>query len=449
MMKDLTKGNEGKLILQFTIPMLLGQLFQQAYIFVDRIVVGRYLGEEALAAVGSSMAIIFSIISMVVGIAMAGTIIISQYYGAKDMEGLRKSVDTMNVFIFVAGLLISVFGMMFASHMLVWMRVPEKILPMASSFMRWYFAGIIGLFGYNMVAAYLRGVGDSKNPLYFLIIASLLNAVLVFLFIGVFHWGVSSAAMATIISQTFSFLIALVYLKMKDSVVQFRLMKLQFDFGILKKALWIGLPSGLQQTLVAFGMMALQYYINQYGINVIAAYTTVGIIEMFCIMPAMSFSMALITFTGQNLGAGLVDRVKKGLHATQRLSLIFTGIPTILVLIFGGTLMRLFNDNPEVIRVGHEYFLIVAGFYITFAIMFNYNSVLRGAGFTWVPMFITLVSLWLVRIPLAYFFSKIWQENGIFMAIPVSWVLGMIASFVNYKMGRWKKSSILDKPLMD
>lgn len=448
-MKDLTTGHEGKLILQFAIPMLLGNVFQQMYVLVDRIVVGRFLGEEALAAVGSSMSIIFALVSMIIGIAMAGTIIISQYFGAKDFASVRKSVDTINVFLFTTGIIITFVGILFSKDFLQWINVPTKILPMASIFLKWYFAGIIGLLGYNIVSAYLRGVGDSKNPLYFLIAASIINAVLVFLFIGVFKWGIASAAWATIIAQTSSFIMALIYLRTKAGILQFRLYNLHFDFDILKKAIWIGFPSGVQQTLVAFGMLAMQYFINQYGINVIAAYTTAGIIEMLCIMPAMNFSIALISFTGQNLGAGMIHRVRKGLHATQLWSFTITAIMSTIVLIFSEPIMRLFITNNEVIRIGHQYLMIVAGFYVVFSMMFNFNGVMRGAGDTWIPMLITLISLWLIRIPLAYILSKMWQEKGIFVAIPLSWFIGLILAFLYYRFGKWGKKVLVHQPLMD
>ena len=448
-MKNFTHGDESKLIIAFTLPVLLGQFFQQIYVFVDRMVVGRYLGENALAAVGASMAIVFAVISLTVGIVMAGTILISQYYGAGDAVNLRKAVDTLNVFLLVAGIGVTGVGIIFSDALLRWMAVPGSILPMSSLFMRWYFTGIIGLFGYHTVAAYLRGVGDSKNPLYILVIASVLNALLVFLFIGVWHQGIAMAAVATVIAQTFAFVLAVIYLHRKVPLLRFRLRHLQFDYGMLKKALWIGFPSGLQQMLVAFGMMTLQYFINQYGINVIAAYTTAGIIETFCLMPALSFSMALIPFTGQNLGAGRIDRVKKGLHVTQKIALWCTVVPSLVVLLFGKEIMLIFNDSKEVAEIGRQYFLIVGAFYMVFTLMFNYSSILRGAGYTWVPMFITLFSLWFIRVPLAYFFSKIWQEKGIFMAIPVSWMLGMVASWIYYKTGKWEKKSIIEKPLMD
>ena len=448
MMKDLTRGNEWKLIIQFTVPMLLANLFQQLYLFVDRIVVGNYLGKSALAAIGNSMSIIFAIISIVVGISMAGTILISQYYGARDEESIRKTVDTVNVFLLLAGIVITIAGYYGADFFMEHMKMEQGVSRQeAVDFMRSYFVGILGLFGYHATSAYLRGVGNSKTPLYIILLSSLVNAVLVYVFVAHLHWGIKGAAWATVIAQTVSFLSAVIYLQVNSSLIRMRFIRLKFDWKILKKFLVIGFPTGIHQTLVALGMLALMRYINQYGDTVAAAYTTGGIIDMICILPAMNFSMALITFTGQNLGAGFIDRVRKGVHVTQVLSVAFTLFFSIIVLIFSHQSIAIFNKNPDVIRIGQNYIWIVAGTYVFFSVMFVYNGVLRGAGDTWIPMIITLVSLWLIRIPLAGYLMINWKENGIFMAIPVSWILGMIASYVYYKKGNWQKSKIIEKPL--
>lgn len=442
MAKDLTKGNEGKLILQFAIPMLLGNVFQQLYNVIDSVIVGKFLGKEALAAVGASFPIIFMLISLVVGITMGSTVIISQCFGAKNYERIRLAISTMYLFMFFASIVVASVGIGFAPDIFRLMHLPQEILPQATTFLRIYFIGLPAFFGYNAVSAFLRGLGDSKTPLYFLIISTVVNIILDLLFIAVFHWGIAGAAVATIISQAGAFISAVWWLNRTSRLMHISLNQLKFDKKIFIQSIQIGLPTGLQQTIVAIGMMALMGIVNGFGTSVIAAYTVVGRIESLATLPAMNFSMAISTFVGQNLGAGRLDRVKTGLRATLKLSMLFSLTISIIVVVLGSFIMKMFTSDIDVIRTGHEYLIITGCFYVLFSTMFTFTGLFRGAGDTLVPMFFTLFSLWLVRIPLAYLFSTIWGTYGIWWAIPIGWLSGVVLAILYYQSGRWKRKFV-------
>ena len=442
-MKDLTTGSEGKLIFNFAIPMLLGNVFQQLYQIIDSIIVGHFLGKEALAAVGASFPIIFALISMVIGIASGGTVVISQYFGAKDYDKVKRTIDTLYLFLLATSIIITVAGIVFSEHIFRLMGLPEPLMPQATTFLNIYLLGMVAFFGFNGTSAVLRGLGDSKTSLYFLIVATVLNIGLDLLFIPVLKFGVGSAALATVISQFVAFIATIIYLNNSHKILKIRYRIMVFDKKLFLQSLKIGLPTGLQQTFVALGMVALMGMVNGFGTDVIAAYSVVGRIDALAMMPAMNFSMALSAFVGQNIGAQRNDRVKAGMMATLKMSTIIAVIVSIMVIIFGNYFMRLFTNDAEVIRIGHEYLVIVGIFYFSFNAMFTFNGVMRGAGDTLVPMFITLFSLWLIRIPAAYFLSKHYAEIGIWWSIPVAWVLGMCGTYIYYKTGNWKKKVVV------
>jgi len=443
---DLTKGNERQLIWKFALPILIGSLLQQIYLFTDMIIVGQLLGDVAVAAIGNSFSIIFSLISLIVGIAIAGTVIIAQYYGAKDDINIQKTINTLNLFLLISGVVVTFLGVYFTESLFRLIQLPETIIPQAVSFLRTYFWGILGFFGYNAISSVLRGLGDSKTPLYFLIISSIVNIFLDLLFIGVFEWGIRGAAIATIISQGGAFIAVTLYLNFYNNKYKYQYFHFSFDKVIFIRFLRIGLPSGLQQTFVAFGMMALNGIVNKFGEVYTTAYSAVGRIESMIIIPAMALSMALTTFTGQNIGAGNTYRAKKGLMATLQISLAITIFLSILLNIFSKPLLMLFTHNPEVLKAGGDYIMIVGSFYLSFSVMFTYTGALRGAGDTLIPMFITLFSLWIIRVPLAYFLSNIMGPIGIWWSIPASWSIGLLILFIYYQTGRWKKESVVPLP---
>ena len=447
-MKDLTEGSPGRLILRFATPMLIGNVFQQFYNIADSIIVGRFLGKEALAAVGASFPIIFLLVSFVIGITMGSTIIIAQYFGAKDIPNVKRSIDTLYIVLFFTSILVGASGIIFSGTIFNLMNLPADVLPQARIYLSVYLTGSIFFFGYNGISAILRGLGDSKTPLYFLIIATIMNVLLALLFVVVFKWGVAGAAFATVISQGGAFITGIIYLNRTHPIINLSWRKLHFDHEIFNKSLKIGLPSGIQQTFVALGMMALMRVVNNFGTNTLAAYTAAGRIDSLAALPAMNFGAALSTFVGQNLGAHKPERVKEGLKSTFIMASVLAIATTLLVIVFKRSLMGLFTDDPLVIDIGVTYLVIISSFYIFFSSMFVIGGVMRGAGATLIPMFITLFSLWIIRIPLAYILSSKIGVTGIWWAIPIAWFLGAVLSYIYYLQGNWKKKVVV-KPALD
>ncbi len=444
-MKDLSYGNEGRLIFRFAVPMLLGNVFQQMYNVVDSVIVGKFIGKEALAAVGTSFPIIFMMISLIIGITMGFTIVVSQYFGAKDMDKVRRTINTLYIFLVVASLVMTLIGILTSVYIFRLINLPESIIPDATLFLNIYFAGMVFVFGYNGTSAILRGLGDSKTPLYFLIGSVVVNIILDFVLVLGFHLGVAGVAWATVISQALAFFSQIIYLNRYHDVVRFSFRDLRFDPAIFSKSIKIGLPTGFQQTFVALGGIALYGIVNKFGVDANAAYSAAGRIDTFALLPAMSFSIALSTFVGQNLGANKPERVRKGFVATLLMTAAFSAVISIITVTMGSYIMMLFTSDPAVIHTGRNYLLIVGAFYVVFSTMFVIGSVMRGAGDTLIPMFITLFALWVVRIPSAFLMSKAEYLgiNGIWWSIPFGWGIGVALSYLYYRTGVWKKKAVV------
>lgn len=446
-MKDMTTGNEGRLILQFALPMLAGSLFQQFYNIVDSIIVGNFIGKEALAAVGASFPVIFVLISMIIGLGAGITVVISQYFGARDLTSVRKAIDTMYIAMFIASIVVTIVGLIFSKEIFILLNLPEEVMPMALDYLNIYLLGMVAFFIFNGTSAILRGMGDSKTPLYFLIISTLTNVGLDLLFVVVFDMGVKGVALATVIAQSGAVITAIIYLNHYHKIIDIRLRGLVFDKKIFNQSIKIGLPTGFQHSFVALGSMAIMGVVNTFGTNVIAAFSVGARLDAIATIPAMIMAQALATFVGQNLGANKSHRVKTGLLSTILLTSIVTIATTAIIVSFGDLFMDAFTNDPKVIEIGSEYLTIVSLFYIVFAFMFTFNGVMRGAGDTFIPMIFTLISLWLVRIPFAVFLSDRFGETGIWWSYPMSWVMGLIMSWAYYLTGRWKKKVIVKPQL--
>jgi len=442
-MQDFTSGHEGKLIFKFAAPMLIGNIFQQLFSVVDSIVVGKYIGKEALAAVGASFPVIFIMISLIIGLVMGTTIVISQYFGAKNMVKVKKAIDTMYICSAIIGVIATVVGILISEPMLRWIDLPEELMPQAALYLKIYLSGILIFFGFNGTSAVLRGLGDSKTPLYFLIIASIANIILVILFVGVFRWGVGGAASATLIANAIAFGLAIWWLNKTHKLIRISIRSLNFDKEIFRQSLRIGLPTSVQQTLVAMGGIALINIVNKFGTEVIAGYSVASRLDSLALVPAMSFSQALSAFVGQNIGANKIERIRAGLIATIKMSGIVTIITTLFIIIFGRFVMSMFTNDQEVIHIGSQYLTIVSLFYLAFTMMFIYNGVTRGAGDTLMPMIFSLITLWLIRIPFAWYFSAKFGVQGIWWAIPAGWMIGWMLSYFYYKTGRWKTKTVV------
>ena len=444
-MKDFTSGPVGRQIILFSLPIILGNFVMQLYQIVDSAVVGRYLGKEALAAVGASTPVVFAVVAMVIGVGSGASVVISQYFGAKQYDKVRLTSDTLHIFLLGAGLIIALVGIFFSEAIFRLIALPEELIPLAASYLRIYLGGVFLLFGFNTVAAILRGVGDSKTPLYFLLISAVLNVGLDFLFILGFDWGVAGAAWATVIAQGLAYFASIWYINSGKSIFHIDLFHLKFDRKIFRQCINYGLPTGVQQSFVAFGMVALMGIVNGWGTDVIAGYSAAIRVDNLAVIPSMNFAMALTSFTGQNVGAGRMDRVRRGLKMTLLYSSLTCLAITAVIVLFGSDILRIFTTDPAVVHVGTEYLVIVSSFYLVFSAMFVVNGMLRGAGAVILPMFSTLVSLWAVRIPAAMWLSHLMGEQGIWWAVPFGWSVGLAIVYGYYRSGKWENHSIFAK----
>lgn len=440
-MKNLTQGNELKQITLFSLPMLLGNIFQQLYNVVDSIVVGKSIGDHALAAVGISFPVWFIFISLVIGFTMACNILIAQFVGAKKEEEISKVIQTSILILFWAGLITTAIGIVFAPYILKIMNTPSDVFEEALIYLRLIFTGIIFLFIYNAFTAMLRGFGDSMTPLYALIISTIINIGLDCLFVIVFKWGIAGAAIATVIAQFISCFWLIFYCRIKYKDFRVNFFKLKFDKTICIQSVKMGFPSGIQQALVGGGFMVLLSIVNTFGTQTAAAYSAAGKLDGFIVMPALNIGVALSSFTGQNIGAERLDRVKKGLRASLFLGLGITITATTAIVIFGKAVMFLFVNNPEVIELGARYLIIVAPAYFFNTITFTLNGVIRGAGETVFPMISTLLAMWVFRVPAAAVLSRYLGSDGIWLAVSVGSAAGFLLTLFYYCSGKWKKKT--------
>lgn len=438
MMKDMTSGNESKLIFFFALPMLIGNVLQQLYNTVDGIIVGRFVGKNALAAVGASFPIIFLLVALMMGLGMGATVLISQFYGAKDYKNVIKTIDTVIISTFAASIVVSIVGLFISKPIMILLNTPEDIIAQATTYLNIIFSGLIGLIGYNLVSAILRGLGDSKNPLYFLLISTVINISLDIFFVLFFGWGVMGVAWATVIAQTTAFIIGVIKINKNHEVIKISFKNIQFNKTILVESIKVGLPMGIQNMLFALGIVVLQGMINSFGTTIIAGYTAGTRIHTFGLMPIMNFSMAISAFVGQNLGAGNYDRVQKGYKSGLIMSIITALLFTFISYMFGEKLVLLFNNESEVITIGYQYLMIISSFYIFAAFMFSTFGVLRGAGDTVTTMIISIVALWAVRIPFATIFVNYIGYSAVFWSAGADWGAGLIISLIYFKRGKWK-----------
>lgn len=440
-MKDLTIGNEAKVLILFSLPMLLGNLLQQLYNVVDTIVVGKYVSEKALSAVGQAFPIVVVFLSLIMGFTLASNILIAQFLGAKKIEKVKKTVQTTILTMFYFGIFMSIIGFFLTPQILYIMRVPEDVLEIAEEYVRITFAGVLFLFLYNGFTAMLRGLGDSKSPLYVLAVSTVLNIVLDLSFVIVFEMGVKGVAYATVISQAVSAFLLMLIACREHEILRFSIFKLEFDSELFIKTLRLGLPSGIQQSLVGAGFMTITSLVNNFGSVVSASFVAASKLDAFATMPSFNIGLALASFVGQNMGAGKMDRVKKGLHSALAIGVAITAVFTILVMIFAKIVLRLFLSSELYFAGGMLYIYLVAPSYIIQATMFIVNGVIRGAGDTFFSMIATLLTMWGFRVPIAIFLSSFLGVKGVYLSIGIGFLIGTTISFVYYFSGKWAKKT--------
>lgn len=431
--QDMTEGNIWKHMLQFSVPMALGLLFQQLYNTVDTLVVGRFVGQQAQAAVGSTGPIINTIVGFCAGLATGASVVISQRYGAHDREGLGKAVHTTVALTFLVSLLATVTGQMIITPMLRFMQTPEDVMPESARYLSIYFAGISGILFYNLGSGILRAVGDSRRPLIFLIISALLNTALDLLFVLAFGMGVDGVAWATVLSQILSALLILFTLTKEKGDYGICWRKVRVDRKSLSMILKLGLPSSIQSAITAFSNVFVQSYINAFGSACMAGYGVYGKIDAFALIPVQSISMSSTTFVGQNWGANQPERARKGVRTATVMSLVSTAALGLLVYVLARPLMGFFSPEPEVIEYGIRFIHIVTPFYI--AICFNqiYAGALRGIGDATTPTVIMLASFVVFRqIYLAVTKALGAGFIAVALAYPVGWILCSTLLLIRY-----------------
>ena len=440
---DLTKGTVWKVIVRFALPLLIGNLLQQFYNITDSIIVGQFLGKEALAAVSASFFIYYFIISFVIGVGSGTTVVISQLFGAKLYQKVQLAFSSFFIFMLVGGVTLSIAGIIFAEPVFRLTNTPEEVIPQAVAYFRIYIGGTFLFVTFNSIISILRGVGESVRPMLFILITTILNIVFDLLFILVFEWGIEGAARATVISQGIGMCIALAYVNNTHPLLSIKKQDMLFDWKLFKESLKIGLPTSVQQCAIALGLIALLGIVNSFGTNTLTAYGTAGKIDTIITQAVLTLSGALAAFCGQNIGAGKLERVKKGVRFTMYTNVVLGLLTFTAVYLFGDEMMKVFTKDADVVAIGKEYLLIIGGFFIIHGALNVYNGALRGAGDTLFPMITSLVCLWLIRIPLAYYLSSWLGRNGIWWAIGFSITIGLIVTFVYYKTGIWKRRCII------
>ena len=436
--KDLTKGNVYSVIISFALPIFLSQVFQQLYNTADSLIVGQFLGTDSLAAVSSSGNLIFLLVSFFNGTAMGAGVVIAKYFGAKNYNNVSRAIHTNLFFGLVSGVFLTVVGVIFTPTLLQWMKTDPDVLPEAIEYFKFYFFGATSLVLYNICRGTMNAVGDSKRPLIYLIISSLLNIFLDLLFIGLFRWGVWAAAFATTIAQTSSVFLCLIHLCKKGNVFTVELKKLRCHRDMLFEIIKYGLPSGVQNSVIAFANVIVQTQINSFGKFATAAYGTYAKIEGFAFLPITSFNMATTTFISQNLGAKQYDRAKKGAKFTILSSVIIAELIGVAVFFLAPHLIKFFDSSAQVIAYGTQQAHTVSLFYFLLAFSHTIAAVCRGAGKAFVPMFVML-SVWCVfRIiyitVVMHFFNNI---NYIYWAYPLTWSISSVIYFIYYNCSDW------------
>ncbi len=434
----MTEGGIFKNLLFFATPLILGNLLQQMYNAVDSIIVGNYVGSNALAAVGAGASLIYLLIAFSLGASVGAGVIVSQYLGAKEKEGVHKAVHTAMTISIILGLILTAGGILFSRKLLVMMNTPAEILDDAACYLRIYSCGLIFNVVYNMAAGILNAAGNSRRSLMYLAAAAVVNIFMDLLLIAGLKIGVAGAAIATNFSQAISCILALWFLFRVPADYRISLKSLRIHKAMALRIIQIGLPTGIQNMVISFSNILIQTSINQYGATAVAGFSAYLKIDGFNILPVLSFSMAITTFIGQNYGAGKYDRMKKGMWVTLLMGIVYTVLTGILLLTFSGQIMRLFSEDVGVIAYGQTAMRYFCPFYWILAILHSLAGTVRGTGKSIPPMVVLLVSLCLFRIVwiqlvLPYYTSI----EGIFILYPVSWLVGAVLMILYTWKGKW------------
>lgn len=434
----MTSGTIWKKIVAFAIPLILGNLFQQFYNIVDTIIVGNVVGKEALAAVGSSGAVLQLLIGFFIGVSAGSGIVTSQSYGAKDEEGLRKTVHTTIALSIISGILLTIIGILTVPTILKWMGTPAEVYDLACTYLRVFFAGCGFSAVYNMSAGILNAVGNSKRSLRYLIIAALSNVVLDIIFVAVFKWGVVGAAIATDISQLISCIFILQFLAKSKEPYGIRFREIRLYEHLPKKILLLGLPSGAQNVIISMSNVIVQTAVNSFGSDVMAGFAAYNKVDGFVFLPIMSLSMAITTFVGQNYGANRLDRVKEGFKSTVYMSCIYSIVTGVIMIFLTPYVLRIFTQDPKVLEAGTFVMYFFYPFYWILSLFNTAAGAIRGIGKTMQTMIISVFSLCIVRVIWIFAVQGFTHSLGLVMSgYPITWVVGSLIFIVYMKKSNW------------
>ena len=447
---DMTVGTPWKSILSFTLPMLIGNIAQQLYSTVDSIVVGRYIGDNALAAVGSAMPLINMLLVLFIGISSGTGIMVSQYFGAKNREKLSKTIGNSITLTAFACVLLMAIALPFIRPILNMLNTPKSIIDWCADYLTISLVGVAGMAYYNILSGIIRGMGDSFSALMYLLVATVINIVLDIFFVAKLGMGVGGVALATVIAQLVSSVFCLVKLSRMQEEFDFSVKYLRPIGSYIKTTIRLGLPTGLTQAIFSSAMIIVQSLTNCFGELFIAANVVIMRVDGFAMMPNFSFGMALTTYAGQNVGAGLYDRVTKGAKQGTLMAVICSASITTLILFFGKYLMGIFTQTTELVDTSNYLMRILAAGYIAVAVTQSLSGIMRGAGDTMTPMWISLITTVVARVPIAYGISYLTRTASlpygrcecIQISLLVSWVLGALLTVIFYKRGKWKNKRL-------
>ena len=445
MIKDMTKGSPGKILIFFAVPMVLGNMFQQLYSIIDSIIVGKFVGADALAAVGASYPITFICITVANGAGIGCSVVISQYFGAKKLDKVKTAIYTSLISITAISLLILLIGYIFTEDILTLMNTPVNIFLDAEIYLKIYFLGVIFLFIYNVVNSCFNALGNSKTPLYFLIFSSFVNVLLDLLFVINFNMAVKGAAIATLISQAISGITSVLLLLYKINKMRSERKYKFFNWSIFKTISQIAFPSILQQSIISVGNLFVQALVNTFGSLVIAGYSVAVKVDSITILPMANMSNAVSTFTAQNIGGKETDRINKGYRAALKIILMFCIIIAGVIFFFGKDIVGLFlNEDAgiEVINFGENYLKIVSLCYFFMGFMVITNGILRAAGDMKYFLITSLINL-STRVIASYILSIFIQENAVACAVPLGWIAACCFVYKRYKSGKWKEKEVI------
>ncbi len=434
----MTEGSVVKNILFFSVPLILGNLLQQLYNTVDSIIVGNYVGSNALAAIGSSTSLVYLLIAFSQGVSVGAGVVISQRLGQKNKEGVQISVHTALALAVILGIILTVGGILFSKEILLWMNTPEEVLTDAVTYLRLYSAGMVFNVVYNMAAGILNAAGNSKRSLGYLAIASVTNLILDLIFIVGMKMGIAGAAIATNIGQMISCVLAIWFLVRTQTDYKVYLNKIKIHKSTAGLIIKIGLPTGFQNMVISLSNILVQSSVNSFGANAMAGFGAYMKVDGFNVLPVTSFGMAATTFVGQNFGARKTERVKKGMWMTLGIGILYTITTGILLLTFSETIMQLFSHDPAVIAYGQQAMRFFCPFYWVLSILHALSGTVRGTGKSIPPMMVLLISLCLFRVLWVQFvMPDIASIEGIFMLYPISWTIGSGLMILYTWKGKW------------